>query len=266
MVILVLTTFTMTTLAQEAEIIFSKSMKETEQATEFKSGEPFYALVKFKKPISQVLVPENRMVGITVELYKGKSMIAEESFGGHDPDKFRVAKETNYILPIVSDLKADVFNLGKKEVTAVEMPLAFSRLAPGTHEIEFQLKSLTYKDGEEAFAKGKFTLINDNFSQAWFAKHAQDSRDHRLLKSGSGNQTSVTVGTYTVTVTNNCGKTMLIRKAIGVEKTQWLLVSGQKVKLSSALLGSLEQSNNGRWTSLPYLTPDDKNNANLCKK
>lgn len=253
--------------AQNVEIVFSKSLKETDKATEFKSGEYIYAHLKFNKPFAQVLTVGTTYISFTSELYAGSRLLAEEFSSGHDPDKVRNAKETTYIIPIVSNPDVDMFNLGTKKF-AFEMPLGLSKLSPGTHEIQLKVKSGAYKDGSEYLATGKFTLTVDANGQAWYQKNEKDSRNAQVRKGSSAKVESYTETSSVITLVNNCGRSVWLRYALGSDKTEYRLGPGQTMKYNTDY-GYLEEWNFGtkKWTTVKTMFKTDANGkANICTK
>lgn len=252
----------------QAEIVFSKSPKTADGSTEFKSGEFIYAHIKFNKPISEVLTVETNYISFTSQLYAGSRMLSEEFSAGHDPDKIKNAKETTYVIPIVSDPSFDLFNFGDKKF-AFEMPMGLSKLSEGTHEIQLKVKSYAYKDGNDYLATGKFNLTVESGGQAWYKKNEQDSRDAQLRKGSSAKILSAsTTGSSTVTLVNNCGRSVWLRFALGSDKAEHRLSPGQTMKYNSDY-GYLEEWNfsTRRWTTVKNMFAADKNGrANICKK
>lgn len=253
--------------AQNAEVVFSKSLKEADKATEFKSGEYIYAHLKFGKPLGEALTVGTTNVSFTSELYAGSRLLAEEFSSGHDPDKVRNAKETGYIIPIVSNPDVDMFNLGTKKF-AFEMPLGLSKLSPGTHEIQLKVKSGAFRDGAEYLATGKFTLTVDANGQAWYQKNEQESRNAQIRKGSSAKVTSYTATSPVITLVNNCGRSVWLRYALGSDKTEYRLGANQTMKYNSDN-GYLEEWNFGtrKWTTVKTMFKTDANGrANICAK
>lgn len=253
--------------AQDAQIVFSRSLKETDKATEFRSGEFIYAHVKFNKPIGQVLTVGTTYISFTSELFAGSRLLAEEFSAGHDPDKVRSAKETSYVIPIVSDPAVELFNLGSKKF-AFEMPLGLSKLSPGTHEIELKVKSGAYRDGGAYLATGKFTLTVAADGQAWYQKNEKEARDAQIRRGSTAKVTSYTQTSPIVTLVNNCGRSVWLRYASGSDKTEYRLSAGQTMRYNSDH-GYLEQWNFGtrKWNTVTNMFRADANGrANICPK
>ena len=265
--IITLMILTVSISAQDAEIIFSKSLKESDKATEFTSGDYIYAHLKFNKPFAQVLNVGTTYVSFTSELYAGSRLLAEEFSAGHDPDKVRSAKETTYLIPIVSNPDVDLFNLGSKKF-AFEMPLGLSKLTPGTHQIELRVKSGSYKDGSSYLATGRFNLTIGPDGQAWYQKNEKDARNAQIRKGSSARVTSYTETTGIITLVNNCGRSVWLRYALGSDKSEYRLGAGQTMRYNTDN-GYLEEWNFGtkKWNTITTMFKTDANGrANICNK
>lgn len=252
----------------QAEIVFSKSAKTADGSTEFKSGDFIYAHIKFSRPISDVLTVGTTSISFASELYAGSRLLGEEFSAGHDPDKIRNAKETSYIIPVVSDPAFDLFNFGAKKF-AFEMPRGLSKLTEGTHEIQLKVKSYAFKDGNDYLVTGKFNLTVGNDGQDWYQKNEQAARDAQLRKGSSAKILAPSTTTsITVTLVNNCGRSVWLRFALGSDKAEHRLSPGQTLKYNSDY-GYLEEWNFGtkKWTTVKNMFAADKNGrANICKK
>ncbi len=264
----VLIALSLPAIAQDAEIVFSRSPKAAEGATDFKSGEYIYAHIKFNKPISEVLTVESSYISFTSELYAGSRMLGEEFSAGHDPDKIRSAKETIYVIPIVSDPAFDLFNFGSKKF-AFEMPKGLGKLNEGTHEIQLKVKSYAYKDGGDYLAMGKFNLSVESGAQVWYQKNEQAARDAQLRKGSSANILSAsTTGSSVMTLVNNCKRSVWLRFALGSDKKEHRLGPGQTMRYNTDY-GYLEEWNFGtkKWTTVKTMfSPDSSGKANICAK
>lgn len=253
--------------AQAFEIVFSKSPKVAEPVTEFRSGDFIYAHIKFNKPIGEVLTIGTTNISFTSELYAGTRQIGEEFSAGHDPDRVKAAKDTAYVIPIVSDPAVDLFNIGAKKF-AFEMPMALSRLSEGSHEMELKVKSYAYQDGASYIATGKFRLNVESGAQAWYQKNEKDARNAQLRKGSSANILSASVETSgVITLVNNCKRNVWLRFALGSDKTEYRLGPGQTMRYNTDY-GYLEEWNFGtrRWGTVKTMFSADKNGrANICK-
>ncbi len=257
--------------AQTAEIKFSKSSKTVEESTEFKSGEFIFAHVNFGKPVAAILTLEDRPVTFMAEYYSKGKMIDDEMFG-FDVAKVKGAKQTSMVLPIISDPAGDVPAFGKN-LFATRLPAAFAKLPEGRHEIEYFVKSYNYKDASEALASGKFTLVIESGARAWFQKNEKDSYDS-LTKRGVSTVTvsardaamGVVGGKSVITLVNNCGRSVWLRKASGSDKREYRLAPGQDMKYDRDS-GYLEEWNFGtkKWNTVTKVFEagaDGK--ANIC--
>jgi hypothetical protein len=258
--------------AQGTELQFSKSAKTADGTTEFKSGDFIYAHLKFAQPIASMLTLNDRPVTFLTEFHsKGKLM--EEEMYGFDAAKVKGAKQTSIVLPIVSDPAGDVPAFGKN-MFAIRLPAALAALPEGSHEIEFKAKSYNYKDAAEPFATGKFTLVIVPGANAWYKKNEKDSYDAMtkrgvttVIASERDVAMGVVGGTDVVTLVNNCGRSVWMRKASGSDKREYRLAPGQEMKYDRD--GRyLEEWNFGtkKWNMVTRVFstgPDGK--ANICK-
>jgi hypothetical protein len=255
------------------EVRFSTSSTGTASATEFRSGEYIYAHVKFKAPPASVFTYNGRPVTFSAEFYSGGKMLEEEMFG-FDEAKVKGSKQDAIVFPVVSDPAVDVPAFGKN-LFATRIGAEFGKLTPGRHEIEFRLRSYNYKDGSENMAVGKFTLIVEPGAAAWYKKNAADSYD-AMVKRGVTTVTAsardvamgVVGGTSVITLVNNCGRSVWLRKALGSDKTEYRLSPGQSMKYDRDS-GYLEEWNFGtrKWGTVTKVwTPGPDGKANICQK
>lgn len=255
------------------EVRFSTSSTGTASATEFRSGEYIYAHVKFKTPPASVFSYNGRPVTFSAEFYSGGKMLEEEMFG-FDETKVKGSKQDVIVFPVVSDPAVDVPAFGKN-LFATRIGSEFGKLTPGRHEIEFRLKSYNYKDGSENMAVGKFTLIVEAGAAAWYKKNAAESYD-AMVKRGVTTVTAsardiamgVVGGTSVITLVNNCGRSVWLRKALGSDKTEYRLSPGQSMKYDRDS-GYLEEWNFGtrKWNTVTKVwTPGPDGKANICQK
>jgi len=258
---------------QTAEIIFSKSPKNTEAATEFTSGEYIFAHVKFSKPLSGVLTFTDKPVTLIAEYYSKGKMIDDEMFG-FEAANIKNSKQTTIVLPVISDTSNDVTTFGKN-LFAVRLPASLAKLPDGKHEIEYKLNSYNFKDGSEPVAVGKFTLSIQSGAKIWYSQNEKDA----MAAFSKRGITSVNVsvrdaamgvvgGTSVVTLVNNCGKSVWLRKAIGSDKTEYRLAPGQTMKYDRDS-GYLEEWNFGtkKWNTVTKVWNSDANGkANICSK
>lgn len=259
--------------AQTAEIVFSKSSKNAEAASEFSSGEYIFAQVKFSKPLSGVLTFNDKPVTLIAEYYLKGKMIDDEMFG-FEAANIKNSKQTSIVLPVISDTSNDVTTFGKN-LFAVRLPASFAKLPDGKHEIEYKLNSYNFKDGSEPVAVGKFTLSIQSGAKIWYVQNEKDA----MAAFSKRGITSVNVsardaamgvvgGTSVVTLVNNCGKSVWLRKAIGSDKTEYRLSPGQTMKYDRDS-GYLEEWNFGtkKWNTVTKVWNSDANGkANICTK
>lgn len=259
--------------AQTAEIVFSKSQKSAEAVTEFKSGEFIFAHIKLSKPLSGVLTFTDKPVTLIAEYHSKGKMIDDEMFG-FEAANIKNSKQTTIILPVISDTSNDVTTFGKN-LFAVRLPATLAKLSDGKHEIEYKLNSYNFKDGSEPVAVGKFTLLIQSGAKVWYAQNEKDA----MAGFSKRGITSVNVsardaamgvvgGTSVVTLVNNCGKSVWLRKAIGSDKTEYRLSPGQTMKYDRDS-GYLEEWNFGtkKWNTVTKVWNSDANGkANICTK
>lgn len=271
--ILILMLLCFTALAQSGEITFSKSAKIAESATEFKSGEFIFAHIKFSQPVAGMLTVTDKPVTLIAEYYTKGKMMDDEMFG-FDAVKVKGSKQNSIILPIISDPVNDVPTFSKN-LFSTRLPASFAKLAEGNHEIEYKLKSYNYKDGNEVMASGKFTITIESGAKAWYLQNEKDT----MAAFSKRGITSVVVserdyamgvvgGTSVVTLVNNCGKSVWLRKASGSDKTEYRLAPGQTMKYDRDS-GYLEEWNFGtkKWNTVSKVWEADKNGkANICGK
>lgn len=271
--VLSIVSFSTICFAQTAEIVFSKSSKSVEAASEFTSGEFIFAHVKFSKPLSGILTVTDKPVTLIAEYYSKGKMIDDEMFG-FESANIKSSKQTSIVLPVISDTASDVTIFGKN-LFAIRLPLSFAKLPDGKHEIEYKLNSYNYKDGSEPVAVGKFTLSIESGAKSWYAQNGKDA----MTAFSNRGITSVNVsardaamgvvgGTSIVTLVNNCGKSVWMRKAIGFDKTEYRLSPGQTMKYDRDS-GYLEEWNFGtkKWNTVTKIwTTDASGKANICAK
>lgn len=272
LLVLAILVFSFSISAQTGEIKFSKSSKTIENAAEFKSGEFIFAHVKFAKPISEMLILEDRPVTFLTEYYSKGKMIDDEMFG-FDVAKVKGAKQNSIILPIISDPSGDVPAFGKN-LFSTRLPAALAKLPEGTHEIEYVVKSYNYKDASEAMASGKFTLVIESGASAWYKKNEKDSYDSmtkRGVSSVIASERDVAMGVVggksVVTLVNNCGRSVWLRKASGSDKREYRLSPGQDMKYDRDS-GYLEEWNFGtkKWNTVTKVfEADSSGKAQICK-
>lgn len=259
--------------AQKGEITFSKSAKTTENTTEFKSGEFIFAHVKFAQPVAGMLTLSDKPVTFVTEFYSKGKMIDDEMFG-FDLAKVKGAKQTTLILPIVSDPAGDI-PLWGKNLFSTRLPASLAKLPEGSHEIEYKVKSYNYKDATESLAEGKFTLIIEAGAQAWFKKNEKDSYDaftKRGVTTVDASARDVAMGVVggknVITLVNNCGKSVWMRKLGGSDKTEYRLAPGQEMKYDRDT-GYLEEWNftTKKWNTVSKIwEPGANGKANICGK
>lgn len=259
--------------AQTGEVIFSKSHKTADSAASFNSGEHIFAHVKTPKPIVAMLTLNDRPVTLLVEYMSNGKSLEEEMFG-FDTTKVKGSTQTSFVLPVVSDPAGDV-PLWGKNLFAIRLPAALAKLPIGSHEIEFDLKSYNYRDATESIAKGKFTLVIGSEARAFYAKNEKDSYE-AMTKRGVSTVTAsardvamgVVGGTSVITLINNCGKSVWLRKSLGSDKSEYRLAPGQTMKYDRDG-GYLEEWNFGtkKWSTLAKVfEADASGKANICSK
>lgn len=258
---------------QSGQVTFSKSSKAADGTMSFNSGEFIFAHVKTPQPIAAALTFNDRPVTFIVE-FSSKGKTLDEEMYGFDEAKVKGAKDTSFVIPVISDPGADV-PLWGKNLFAIRLPGALSKLPAGSHEIDFDLKSYNYKDAAESIAKGKFTLMITAESKAFYAKNEKDSYDSMTKRGVSTVTTSSRVyamgvvgGKSVITLVNNCGRSVWMRKASGSDKTEYRLSPGQSMKYDRD--GSyLEEWNFGtkKWNTVSKVwTADATGKANICVK
>ncbi|HRH46721.1 MAG TPA: hypothetical protein PKY82_34065 [Pyrinomonadaceae bacterium] len=262
-----------TIFAQSNEIAFSKSAKIVESKTEFKSGEFIFAHLKFSQPLSNSLSITDKPITLIVEYYSNGKMLDDEMFG-FETANVKKSKLTSIVLPIISDPATDVPAFGKN-LFSTRLPASFAKLPEGNHEIEFKLKSYEFKDGKELLASGKFTIIIESGSRAWYQQNEKDAMAafskrgiNSVVVSERDYAMGVVGGTSVVTLINNCGKSVWLRKAIGSDKTEYRLAPGQTMKYDRDS-GYLEEWNFGtkKWSIVSKIwEPDSTGRANICSK
>ncbi len=257
--------------AQTGEVVFSKSPTSAEVATTFNSGEFIFAHIKTAQPIASLLTLNERPVTFVVE-YSSKGKTLEEEMYGFDTAKVKGSKQTAFVLPIVSDPEGDVPLFGKN-LFAIRLSAVLAKLPAGPHEIEFNFKSYNYKDAAESIAKGTFTLVIGADAKAFYAKNEKDSYDS-LTKRGVSTVTvssrdvamGVVGGTSVITLVNNCGRSVWLRKALSSDKTEYRLAPGQDMKYDRDS-GYLEEWNfkTLKWGTVSRVWSADQNGkANIC--
>lgn len=259
--------------AQTGEITFSKSSKTADGSTQFKSSEFIFAHVKFKQPISAMLTLNERPVTFLTEFYSNGKMIEDDMFG-FDTTKVKGAKEASIVFPIISDPAGDVPSFGKN-LFSTRLPAALAKLPEGTHEIEYFVKSYNYKDAAEAMAKGKFTLVIESGARAWYLKNEKDSYDSltkrgvsSVIASSRDVAMGVVGGTSVVTLVNNCGRSVWLRKSLGSDKREYRLSAGEEMKYDRDS-GYLEEWNFGtkKWSTVTKVfQADSTGKAKICSK
>lgn len=275
LLILVLLTvfFSTVTFSQPAEIVFSKSSKTPEAVSEFKSGGFIFAHIKFSKPLSVMLTLTDKPITLIAEYYAKGKMIDDEMFG-FETANIKNSKQTSIVLPVISDSANDVTTFGKN-LFAVRLPASFAKMPVGKHEIEYKLNSYNYKDANEPLAAGKFILNIENGAQAWYLQNEKET----MAAFSKRGITSVNVsvrdaamgvvgGTSVITLVNNCGRSVWLRKALGSDKTEYRLSAGQTMKYDRDS-GYLEEWNFGtrKWNTVSKIwTADASGKANICSK
>ncbi len=257
--------------AQTGEIKFSKSSKSVEESAQFKSGEFIFAHVNFGKPLGTMLTLEDRPVTFLTEYYSKGKMIDGEMFG-FDVAKVKGAKQTSMVFPIISDPAGDIPAFGKN-LFATRLPAALAKLPEGRHEIEYLVKSYNYKDASEALASGKFTLVIESGASAWYKKNEKDSYDSMTKRGVStviASERDVAMGVVggksVITLVNNCGRSVWLRKASGSDKREYRLAPGQDLKYDRDS-GYLEEWNFGtkKWNTVTKVfEADSSGKAQIC--
>lgn len=259
--------------AQVGEVKFSKSPKTADGSTSFNSGEYIFAHIKTPQPIASMLTFNDRPVTLSVEFSSNGKLLDEEMYG-FDQTKVKGAKDASFVLPVVSDPAGDVPLFGKN-LFAIRLSGALAKLPVGSYEIAFDLKSYNYKDAGESIAKGKFTLVIGSDAKAFYAKNEKDSYDS-MTKRGVSTVTAsardvamgVIGGTNVVTLVNNCGRSVWMRKASSSDKTEYRLSSGQTMKYDRDS-GYLEEWNfkTLKWATVSKVwSADSTGKANICAK
>lgn len=264
--------FVMGANSQSGDVRFSKSVKPFEAATEFKSGDYIYAEIKFAAPVGTMLTLNDRPVTFTTEFYSGGKLLDEEMYGV-ETDRVRASKSVSMMVPVISDPAYDLPQFGKN-LFAYRLPAALANLAPGTHEIEFKLKSYNFKDGNDVLAASKFTLTIEAGASAWYKKNEKDAYDAfgkrgvtTVIASERDVALGVVGGKNVITLVNNCGRSVWMRKALGSDKREYRLAPGQEMKYD-ADGGYLEEWNFGtkKWNTVTKVwEPGPNGKANICK-
>ncbi|MFZ1700647.1 MAG: hypothetical protein WBO10_00790 [Pyrinomonadaceae bacterium] len=259
--------------AQTGEVKFSRSPTTADGSLDFKSGEYVFAHIKTAQPIASMLTLNERPVTFLVE-FSSKGNLLEEEMYGFDTAKVRGAKQAEFVLPVISDPAGDVPLFGKN-LFAIRLPGALGKLSAGSHEIEFDLKSYNYKDAGESIAKDKFTLTIGADAKAFYAKNEKDSYDAMTQRGVSTVTASardvamgVVGGTSVITLVNNCGRSVWLRKALGSDKAEYRLSAGQTMKYDRDS-GYLEEWNFGtkKWATVSKVwSADSTGKANICTK
>jgi hypothetical protein len=265
--------FALAVSGQTGEVVFSRSPQTADAATSFNSGEYIFAHIKTAQPIASMLTLNDRPVTFLVE-YTSKGKSLEEEMYGFDTAKVRGSKQASFVLPIVSDPAGDVPLFGKN-LFAIRLPAALAKLSAGSHEIEFDFKSYNYKDAGESIAKGKFTLVIAADAKAFYAKNEKDSYDamtkrgvSTVIASSRDVAMGVVGGTSVITLVNNCGRNVWLRKALGSDKTEYRLRPDQTMKYDRDS-GYLEEWNFGtkKWGTLnKVFEADASGKSNICGK
>lgn len=258
--------------AQVGEVSFSRSAKTADGASEFKSSEFIFAHVKFSQPLDSLLTLNDRPVTLLTEYYSKGKLLEEEMFG-FEPAKVKSAKQSTIVLPVISEPAGDVPAFGKN-LFAIRLPAALAKLPEGTHEIEFRMKSYNYKDAAEAMSTGKFMLIVEAGARAWYQKNEKEAYDAftkrgvtTVIASERDLAMGVIGGTAVITLFNNCGTSVWLRKALGSDKREYRLAPGQEMKYDRNS-GGLEEWNfkTLRWGALNRVwEPDASGKAKICK-
>lgn len=265
--------FAVSASGQTAEIKFSGSSKSVEPATEFKSGGYIYAHVTFAQPVSAMLTITDKPVTLIAEYHSKGKMLDDEMFG-FEAARVKGSKQATVVLPIVSDSAVDVNNFGKN-LFSVRLPASLAKLPEGSHEIEVKVKSYEFKNGDEMMATGKFTLVIQPGARAWYVQNEKDT----MAAFSKRGITSVDVsardyamgvvgGTSVITLVNNCGRSVWMRRALGSDKTEYRLAPGQTMKYDRDS-GYLEEWNFGtkKWNTVSKIwTSDSTGKANICSK
>lgn len=220
-----------------------------------------------------MLTFNDRPVTLTVE-FTSKGKVLEEEMYGFDQAKVKGTKDSSFVIPVISDPAGDV-PLWGKNLFAIRLPGALAKLPAGSHEIDFDLKSYNYKDAGESIAKGKFTLVIAADAKAFYAKNEKDSYD-AMTKRGVSTVTAsardvamgVVGGTNVISLVNNCGRSVWMRRASGPDKTEYRLSPGQSMKYDRDS-GYLEEWNFGtkKWNIVSKVwAADSTGKANICTK
>jgi len=272
-ILLFLSTPVFTSNAIGQELSFSKSPKTADGTSAFVSGDFIFAHVTTAKPLASMLTLNDRPVTLSVEFYSGSKLLDEEMYG-FEPVKVKGSTQRTFVIPVISDPAGDV-PLWGKNLFAIRLPGALAKLPAGNHEITFDLKSYNYKDNSESIAKGKFTLTIEADAKAFYSKNEKDSYES-MTKRGVSTVTAsardvamgVVGGTSVVTLVNNCGRSVWMRKALGSDKTEYRLSPGQTMKYDRDG-GYLEEWNFGtkKWNTVSKVwEADATGKANICTK
>jgi hypothetical protein len=258
---------------QGAEIKFSTSPKSVEPSAGFKSGDFIYGHVTLSQPLAAMLTMTDKPVTLIAEYYAKGKMLDDEMFG-FEVARVKGSKQAALVLPIVSDPAGDVNNFGKN-LFSVRLPASLAKLPEGSHEIEVKVKSYEFKNGDEMMATGKFTLVIQPGARAWYVQNEKDT----MAAFSKRGITSVNVsardyamgvvgGTSVITLVNNCGRSVWMRRALGSDKTEYRLAPGQTMKYDRDS-GYLEEWNFGtkKWNTVSKIwAADSTGKANICSK
>ena len=121
---------------------------------------------------------------------------------------------------------------------------------------------------------GKFVLVMDAGAKAWYAKNEKDAYEAltkrgvtTVIASERDVAMGVVGGTNVITLVNNCGKSVWLRKASGSDKREYRLAPGQDMKYDRDT-GYLEEWNftTQRWGMLTKVwEPDSTGKAKICQ-
>lgn len=261
-----------TSAAQIGTVEFSNSSKTVESKTEFKSGEFIFAHVKFAQPFSGLLKLDDKPLTIVAEYYLNGKLLDDDMFG-FESAKVKGTKSAAFVCPVISDPADDVPSFGKN-LFSTRLPAALAKLAPGKHEIEFQLKSYGYKDASESMATGKFSILIESGAKAWFQQNERDSYDALTKRGVHGTVVSsrdIAMGATSanaITLVNNCGSSVWLRKSLGSDKTEYRLSPNQEMRYDPDA-GYLEQWNfkTLKWNTVTKVwQPNAAGKAMICSK
>lgn len=259
--------------AQTGKVVFSKSPKTPEAVAEVKSGEFLYAHVQFSKPLAGILTITDKPVTLTAEFYLKGKLLDDEMFG-FDTARVKASKATAIVLPVVSEAAVDVNSFGKN-LFSVRLPASLAALPEGRHEIEMKITSFNFKDGAEPLAAGNFVLVVEAGARAWYQQNSKDvmaAFSKRGITSVDVSERDAAMGVVggkdVITLVNNCGRSVWMRKATGSDKREYRLAPGQTM-LYDRDGSALEEWNFGtqKWNLVTRaFSADTGGKANICGK